>query len=78
MMYVKPLMRVNSFVILPPWSWTFFLACSSWSGEAPSLRVTLQMARLARFFRAGQEAHVDSRHVADAWVVYEGLAVMVW
>lgn len=38
---VKPLMRVNSLVILPPWSWTFCFALSSSSGEAPDLRVTL-------------------------------------
>lgn len=38
--YVKPLIRVNSLVILPPWSVTFFFAFSSSSAEAPELRVT--------------------------------------
>jgi hypothetical protein len=45
-MYVKPLMSVNSFVILPPWSWTFCFALSSSSWEAPDLRVTLPATRL--------------------------------
>jgi hypothetical protein len=38
--YVKPLIRVNSLVILPPWSVTCFFAFSSSSLEAPDLRVT--------------------------------------
>ena len=38
--YVKPLIRVNSLVILPPCSVTCFFAFSSSSLEAPDLRVT--------------------------------------
>jgi len=38
--YVKPLMSLNSFVILPPCFLTSDLALSSWSAEAPSLSVT--------------------------------------
>ena len=37
--YVKPGMIVNSLVILPPASVTFFFAASSSSLEAPDLRV---------------------------------------
>ncbi len=38
--YVKPLMRVNSLTILPPWFCTSFFAFSSSCSEAPDFRVT--------------------------------------
>lgn len=52
--YVKPLMRVNSLVTLPPWSDTCFFAFSSSLLEAPDLRVTcnrrqMEALRTARF-----------------------------
>ena len=73
--HVKPLISLNSFVILPPWSSTCFFAASSCSGEAPDLRVTYPHVRHTHMLRskvghtltAGMLRDVQRRSVFIAW-----------
>jgi hypothetical protein len=62
---VKPLISLNSWVILPPESVTFFFAASRSEAVAPSLSVTFNSCQQSPHIRVLLYAYVVGRHFGE-------------
>lgn len=62
---MKPLISVNSLMILPPESVTFFFAASSSEAEAPDFSVTFDSCQQHPHMRIVLYAYVIGRHLEE-------------